>query len=152
LTAKFNPTMTQLAQTPGYQFTLDQGLLAAQNGYAAQGLGSSGAAEKGAINYASGLASTTYQQQFENYLAQNQQIYNMLGGEVSTGQNAATNIMSGGLQAQSQANALNVGAASSTAAGTVGSANALSSGLTGAATNAATAYGLANASNTTNNP
>ena len=152
LTAKFNPTMTSLAATPGYQFNLQQGELAAQNSYAAQGLGSSGAAEKGAINYASGLASTTYQQQFANYMAQNQQIYNMLGGEVSTGQNAATNIMSGGLQSQSQANALTVGAASSTAAGIIGSSNAVSNGLTGAATNAAAAYGLANASSTTNNP
>lgn len=61
-----------LAQTPGYQFTLQQGLEATQNGFAAQGLGTSGAALKGAANYAENLASTTYQQQFQNYLNANQ--------------------------------------------------------------------------------
>lgn len=67
----FNPS--DLADTPGYQFALDQGLKATQNGYAAQGLGSSGAAMKGAANYAEGLASTTYQQQYQNALGSYQE-------------------------------------------------------------------------------
>lgn len=129
LVAPFQPTMEQLAATPGYQFTLQQGLQGVQNSYAAQGLGSSGAALKGAANYAEGLAGTTYQQQFGNYLAQNQQIYNMLGGLSSTGENAAAQTGSLGLQAQSQANALQVGAANAAAAGQVGAANAWTSGL-----------------------
>lgn len=53
----FSPTMAQLEATPGYQFTLNQGLMSTQNGYAARGLGSSGTAEMGAANYATGLAS-----------------------------------------------------------------------------------------------
>lgn len=81
LTKQFAPTMDQLAATPGYQFTLDQGLKATQNGYAAQGLGTSGAALKGGADYASGLASQTFNQQLQNYLAQNQQTYNMLTGQ-----------------------------------------------------------------------
>jgi hypothetical protein len=63
----FAPTMDQLSQTPGYQFTLQQGEQAVQNSAAALGLGSSGPALKGAVNYAEGLAGTTYQQQFNNY-------------------------------------------------------------------------------------
>ena len=52
-----------LQSTPGYQFTLDQGLKAAQNNATAQGLGVSGAAMKAASTYTSGLADQTYQNQ-----------------------------------------------------------------------------------------
>lgn len=118
LTADFAPTMEQLEQTPGYQFTLREGLKSAQNSYAAQGLGQSGAAMKGAEQYATGLASQTYQQQFQNYMAQNQQAYNMLlGGSqiglsaanatagvgTQTGAGIASSIMTGG-QTQAAAN------------------------------------------------
>ena len=138
LTATFQPTMDQLAKTPGYQFTQQQGLQATQNAAAAQGLGQSGAALKGAANYSTGLASTTYQQQFQNYLSQNQQIYNMISGQASLGENAAAMQGNQGLAAQSQANALTTSGAAAGAAGIVGSANALSgglSGVTGAASN-----------------
>jgi len=131
LTAKFNPTMTDLAATPGYQFTLDQGLKSTQNGFAAQGLGTSGAALKGAANYAEGLAGTTYQQQFQNYLTQNQQIYNLLGGQTSLGENAAATTGNQGLTATGQAgNFLTSGAAAS-AAGTIGAANSTINSLSG---------------------
>lgn len=49
-----------LENLPGYQFTLNQGLKSVQSGAAARGLGSSGAALKGAANYATGLADSTY--------------------------------------------------------------------------------------------
>jgi hypothetical protein len=64
-------TQAQLEQTPGYQFNLSQGLKAAQSAAAAKGLGVSGAALKGAATYATGLADSTYQNQFANA----QQIY-----------------------------------------------------------------------------
>lgn len=131
LIAPFQPTMAQLSQTPGYQFTLQQGQEAAQNGYAAQGLGSSGAALKGGINYAEGLASTTYQQQFQNYLTQNQQQYNMLGGLSGTGANAAGQTAGLGAAAAGQIGTNLTTAGNAAAAGTVGSANALSGGLGG---------------------
>jgi len=87
LTAPF--TAANLPSTPGYQFTLDQGLKSTQNSYAAQGLGSSGVAEKGAASYSTGLAQNTYNQQFANYLTQNQQIANMLLGGAQVGAGAA---------------------------------------------------------------
>jgi hypothetical protein len=59
-------TQEQLEKTPGYQFTLAQGLKATQNAAAARGLGISGAALKGAADYATGLADKTYQNQFAN--------------------------------------------------------------------------------------
>ena len=147
LTRPWQPNMNQLEQTPGYQFTLKQGELATQNSYAAQGLGSSGAAAKGAAGYAEGLASTTYQQQFQNYLAQKQQIYNMLSGESSLGANAAANSGQLGMQAASNAGSLTTAGAAASAAGTIGSANALGgaiSGVSGSAGNTALMLALQN--------
>lgn len=64
--AALPPQMTQaeLEATPGYQFTLGQGLKAAQSSAAARGLGVSGASMKGALTYATGLADSTYKDQF----------------------------------------------------------------------------------------
>ena len=77
--------LAALAQTPGYQFTLQQGLQAAQNSAAAQGLGRSGAAVKGAVNYAEGLAGTTWNQVFQNQLAGYQQNLNRALGANTLG-------------------------------------------------------------------
>lgn len=110
-----------LAATPGYQFALQQGTQATQNSYAAQGLGVSGAAMKGAANYAEGLAGTTYQSVLGNY-------YNAMG----LGENAAAQTGTIGSTLQGQANALGTNAAAASAAGTVGSANATIGGINSA--------------------
>lgn len=140
LVTPFQPTMSQLQQTPGYQFTLQQGLESVQNQATALGQGGgtlpggggiqvSGAEGKGLINYAEGLASTTYQQQFQNYWTQLQNIYNMYQGTSTSGANAAAMVgQTGTTTAQGMSNALQTGAAA-TAAGTVGAANALTSGV-----------------------
>jgi len=134
LTTPFQPTMQQLAQTPGYQFTLQQGLEATQNTSAALGQGggrtptgiqASGPEGRGLAGYATGLASTTYQQQFNNYWAQLGQIYNMLQGTSAMGANAAAGVGQAGIAtAQGMSNALQTGAAA-TASGITGAANAL---------------------------
>jgi hypothetical protein len=97
LTARFQPTMAQLEQTPGYQFTLGQGQNALTNQFAARGLGGSGNLFRGLQDYTTGLASNTFQQQFQNYLTQNSQIYNMLSGQAGLGLSAApfANLLSG---------------------------------------------------------
>jgi len=151
LTTPFQPTMAQLQQTPGYQFSLDQGLKATQNSYAAQGLGASGAAMKGAANYAEGLAGTTYQQQFTNNLTQNAQIASILQNQVNTGANAAAGLSSAGVQSQALANQATMSGAAASAAGTVGQANAYASGLAGVG-NAATTYGMLNMMQSLQNP
>lgn len=91
----FNPTMQQLQQTPGYQFQLQQGLESVQNAAAARGLGVSGAALKGAGNFASGLAAANYQQQFNDYWANQLNRYNMLAGLSNTGAQVAVGSMPG---------------------------------------------------------
>lgn len=110
--------LSALQSTPGYQFALQQGLQATQAGYASHGLGLSGAAIKGAQNYAENLAGTQYQNMLQNY-------YNAL----QLGQNAAAQTGTLGVQsAANQGQAIqNAGAAS--AAGTVGSANATIGGI-----------------------
>lgn len=147
LVKPFDPTMDQLRQTPGYQFTLQQGLQATQNQASALGQGGgvlpggglavSGPEGKGLSQFAEGLASTTYQQQFNNYWAQLNNIYNMLSGASAQGANAAALTgQSGQAAATAAGNALQGGAAAS-AAGTVGAANALG-GAVGSAGNAYT--------------
>lgn len=87
-TGTFNPTGTtttatpfsfdakDLENTPGYQFSLQQGLKGVQNQMASQGLGLSGAQLKGAESFAQGLASTTYNQQLQNAMGINNQNFN----------------------------------------------------------------------------
>lgn len=58
-----------LAQTPGYQFSVDQGTRAAQNALAARGLGGSpGAIAKGVGGYVAGAASQNYNQVVQNLI------------------------------------------------------------------------------------
>ncbi len=122
---------TQLQQTPGYQFNLAQGLRATQNAAAARGLGTSGAALKGAAQFATGLADSTYQNQFNNALQNKQQSYNMLSDATKVGANAAAGLGQvsstvGGNIAGTMQNAGNA-----QAAGTLGQANAVAGGLNG---------------------
>jgi hypothetical protein len=147
------PTAAEAAATPGYQFTLNQGETALQNSAAARGGALSGGTAKDIANYAEGLASTTYQQTFNNVLTQYQQAfnkfetnqtntYNRLAGIAGTGQTAATTLgsegsaaannvsntmLTSGAQIGQQLN--NAGAA--TASGYVGQANAINSGISG---------------------
>lgn len=126
--------MQQLAKTPGYQFALTQGLQATQNGYAAQGLGQSGAAMKGAANYSEGLAENTYSNVFSNFLS-----------TVNLGSNASANLANTAQGFQNSENQLAGTSAAATAAGQVGSANAITSGITnalGGVSNAALMLGM----------
>ncbi|HXT81383.1 MAG TPA: hypothetical protein VN702_17595 [Acetobacteraceae bacterium] len=134
LTAPFNMTEANLEATPGYQFQLDQGLKATQSAAAAKGQGISGAALKGAAQYATGLADSNYQNQFNNYQTTQNNAYNKLLGIGQLGENAGAQTGNLGQQATNTAtNALTGGAAAS-AAGTVGAANALSNSINGVGT------------------
>ena len=127
---QFNPS--NLAQTPGYQFTLQQGLNAVNNATSATGQTGSGAQAKGLANYATGLAQNTYNQQYQNALTTYQQNASTLGSLLSTGQNAAAGLGSMGMQnAQSVGNTLQ-GGANATAAGQIATGNATSNALNGA--------------------
>ncbi len=95
---------TQMQKTleglPGYQFTLNQGLKSVQNSAAARGLGTSGAALKGAAAYGTGLANSTY----GTYVNQLQNSSNtglsagaaLAGVGTTTGQGVANSQIAGG--------------------------------------------------------
>lgn len=108
----------QLEQMPGYQFALTQGLKSVQNGATARGLGVSGAAQKAAASYATGLASQTYQNQVQNLLA-----------GATLGQDAAAQTGVAGTALAGNAGGFQAGAA-----------GALGAGFQGAASSFATPY------------
>lgn len=127
LTRPFTPA--DLESTPGYRFTRDQGLKAVQNSYAAKGLGSSGAAMRGAARYATGLADSTFNQQLQNDITQRQLMYNMLFGLAGSGQNAAAQAGSVGSQlGQAQSTAIQ-GVGNAQASGIVGATNAITGAI-----------------------
>jgi hypothetical protein len=121
----FQPTQAQLEATPGYQFIRDQGLESVQNSAAARGLGTSGAALKGAASYATGLASTTLGQQQQIFQQNLANVLNPLEYVANQGENAAATTGQQGTTAAANQGAAIIGGGNAQAAGTVGAANAL---------------------------
>ncbi|GBQ19502.1 hypothetical protein AA12717_0273 [Gluconacetobacter sacchari DSM 12717] len=111
-------TENYLQSTPGYQWNLNQGEQAATNSAAARGLANSGAALKGAATYASGLADSTYQNQFNDTNALANYGYNALNAQSTNTMNTAN--------LAAQARMAGVGA---TMSGTTAMSNALTNGL-----------------------
>lgn len=87
LAAGFNPT--DLQNDPGYQFRLQQGMQGLQRQLGASGLGQSGAALKAAQEYGQGLASQEYQDAYNRWLGQNQQLAGLSGQGYGAAQNIA---------------------------------------------------------------
>lgn len=152
LTSPITMDQATLEKTPGYQFNLTQGLKAAQSAAAARGLGVSGAALKGATTYATGLADSTYQNQFNNANINQTNAFNRLYQVAGLGSGAATGA---GQIGQSNANsqgALYNAMGQSQGAGTMGAANANYNALTGLAqpfSNSAMMYAYYNNPNRT---
>lgn len=129
LTQGFNPTQAELEKTPGYQFNLSQGLKSTQNSAAARGLGISGAAMKGAANYATGLADNTLKTQADIFYNNQNNAYNKLSGVTGLGANAAGATVTAGQSNTNQQSNLLTGLGSVGAAGTIGAAAAQNQGL-----------------------
>ena len=149
----FNPfsfNASNLQNTPGYQFTLQQGLKNTNNALSSQGLLGSGAQAKALSDYTTGLAQNTYNQQLQNALGMYQTNYNsalgqyttnagQLGNLLNLGQNAAAG--TGQAQYNATVNAGNALAAGTTAAGSQ-TANTMNSilGLANLANQGAATY------------
>jgi hypothetical protein len=136
LQQQFSFDGSDLANTPGYQFTLNQGLKSTNNSLAAQGLGLSGAQAKGLSTYATGLADQTYNQQYNNALSTYNTNYQVAANNVSnlqnlvnTGQNSAAQTGQAGLAAANTAGNYLTQAANATASGITGASNAVTSGV-----------------------
>lgn len=87
LTAPITMDQKTLEATPGYQFNLSQGERGVSLGAAAAGL--SGAQAKEAAKFATGLADSTYQNQFNNANTNKQNAFNFLLGAAQPGISAA---------------------------------------------------------------
>lgn len=82
----FGMTQADLEATPGYQFARSQGLKAVQNAASGRGLGVSGAALKGAANFATGLADQTYGNQFDRHWTQQNNLINAANSQFNQNQ------------------------------------------------------------------
>jgi hypothetical protein len=143
LSSPFNPTQASLEATPGYQFALKQGLNATQNAAAAKGLGISGAALKGAAQFATGLADQTYRTAFDIDQANKTNSFNKLLETMKVGANASAQTGQLGVQSAQNAGANLSAGANAAASGIVGGNNAMVGGLNNLA-NSYQSYALIN--------
>ena len=131
-THQFNADDLKTNLAPNYQFQLDQGLKAVKNAGNLQTGLLSGNTLQGINNYAQDYAGGAYQQAYNNYTANQSNIFNRLstiaGLGNSSNQQSATAATATG---QGVANTLGA-AGAATASGQVGSANALTGGLNNA--------------------
>lgn len=110
LTAAFTPQDYLDNQDPGYQFQLQQGTQALRNASAAGSGALSGAALKDLIGYSQNYASTGYQNAFDRFNTQNNNIYSRLSGLATLGQASAGNVAAQGTAlAGQQSQALQAG-------------------------------------------
>lgn len=114
-----------LAATPGYQFTLDQGLSGLQNQLAARGGAAGGNALKALMGYGQGLASQNFQQAVGN-----------ASGLAGLGKSAATQTGQFGAGTANSIASLLGSYGNAGAAGTMSGVNALAGGLGGISQNA----------------
>jgi len=99
-----------------YKFAQTQGERAVTNSAAARGLGTSGAALKGAAAFESGLNLQNWQQNFNNQVTNQTNAYSRLKGLVDTGENASAQTGSAGTAAANTAASAAIGAGNAQAA------------------------------------
>lgn len=115
-------------QDPGYQFQLQQGQQALRNSET-PGMGAlSGAALKDLMSFNQNYASTGYQNAFNRFQTQQNNVFGRLSGIAGLGQNAATNVGTAGTSLGTGIAQAQAAAGGSQAAGIVGAGNALSGG------------------------
>lgn len=117
---------------PGYQFRLQEGVNALNKTAAARGGLMSGSALKAAERYGQDYASGEYQNAFNRYWNQRNQILNPMQSLLGQGQTTATNLGNAGQTYGANAGNTITQAGNARASGYVGGANALNSALSGA--------------------
>ncbi len=125
LTEQFNPTQAQLDAYPGYEYQLNTGAQSVENAMAPGQGAMSGAGLKQLMSTNQGIAASNYNNYFNQFQTQQNNIYSRLQGIAQLGQAAA----GGQAAAQSQLGTgiagAEAGAAASEAGGIVGATNAL---------------------------
>lgn len=142
-THQFNAADLNANMAPNYAFVLDQGQRAAKNAGNLQTGLISGNTMKGLEDYTQGLAGNQYQQAFNNFTANQSNIFNRLATIAGFGTGANSVTANAGSNAAANIGSAQLAGGAAQAAGTVGQANALSGGLN----NAASWYTLGNVMN-----
>ena len=146
-------SMADYQADPGYGFRFDQGMKALNSSMASRGLGVSGPAIKGAINFGQGVASQEYQNAYNRYVNDQATQRNALAGLTGYGPTSASTIGAAG-----QNYASNVGNLGVTTANTIGgmgtntASQIANADLTGAAARQSAYGGAANAFASALNP
>lgn len=123
LTQTFNPTESDLENYPGYQFQLNQGDLAVNSANSAGGSALSGPALKSLMSFNQGLAASNYQNYFNQFQTQQNNIFNRLSNIAALGQNAAGNLGTAGANLGTGIAQAQAAAAGSIAGGISGASN-----------------------------
>lgn len=129
LTHQFNTQDFYNNLDPGYQFQLQQGQQAIRNA-STPGVGAlSGPALKELMSFNQGLAGTSYQNAFNRFTTQQNNIFGRLSQIAGLGQNAATQVGNQGTQLGTGIAQAQAAAGTSQAAGIVGAGNSIGSGI-----------------------
>lgn len=125
LTKSFTPADFLANKDPGYDFQLQTGANAVRSADT-PGVGAlSGAALKDLMTFNQGMASTGYQNAFNRFNTQQNNVFARLSGIAGLGQNAATNVGTAGTSLGTGIGQAQAAAGASQAAGIVGGANAI---------------------------
>jgi hypothetical protein len=123
---------TMATMSPGYQFQLQQGTSAMNRQAAAAGLSGSGGTMKALDQYNQNFAGTAYNNAFNQYTAQNQNLFANLNSQAQQGQAASTTAANLGVGTAEYGAGMNYAAANTTAQNTLSAANYLANTQIGA--------------------
>src|SRR5271167_247697 len=115
--------------SPAYQFQLQQGGQGTLNQGASSQGAESGAALSALQSYNQNFANTSFNNAFQQYQTQQNNVFNRLSTLATLGSNAGSNQATGGSQFASAIGNTQAATGAALAGGTVGAANALSGGL-----------------------
>ena len=128
---QFNNQDLQTHLAPNYQFQLQEGLRATNNAMNLQS-GWSGNTLRGINDYAQNYAGGAYQNAFNNYQAQQNNIFNRLANIAGLGQTATAQTGNAGTQLAGQAGTATQNAGTAWGGGIVGAGNAVGGGINNA--------------------
>ncbi len=129
LNQKFNPTMDQLENYPGFKFAQKTGSQAIRNADTPGSGALSGATLKDLMSFNTGLASQYYGDYFNQFQTQQNNIFNRLFQLSTLGQNAASNTGTQGAALGTGIAQAQAGAAASRAAGIAGAGNSAANSI-----------------------
>jgi hypothetical protein len=135
LTHQFNAADLAAGLAPNYDFMLQQGQMANQRAANATGGGLGGNALQGLNKFTQDYAGNAYQNAFNNYQTQRNNIYNTLANMAGIGQTGQSATNTAATNATNAATQLGIGSAAAQSGATTGSANAYGNAINNATNN-----------------